>query len=484
MPVAVDTYRARLEEMTAQVMEEHYLHASGRKATFEIAAVYERYADLTTLEQARALESDASTELHRFACEAYLGDGTKHVSEEIANAEATLVVPVDGEEVPYREVTPRLANEPDRDRRRRLYDARCAVTAEHMNPIHERADARVRELVGDLGAGSTLELYERFGYDPRGLHRSTEAFLADTDALYRRSIDAELRRRVAVPLAEARPPDLARMWRAPELDAAFPSDRALPALRETLAALGIDLGDQGNVELDVEARPGKRPRAFCAPIRVPGRVVLVMLPQGGQDDYRALFHEAGHAEHFAGMPASLPAEDRLLGDNAVTEGFAFLFEHLLADPAWRRACMGDDAPEYVRFAALYKLFLIRRYAAKLTYELELHGRDARRKRLPARYAELLSDATGVPYPETDYLEDVDDGFYCASYLRAWAFDAQLADHLRGRFGRAWFGAGAGELLREMWALGQSLRAEALLRRVAGVELDFAVLTAEAEAILG
>jgi hypothetical protein len=353
-----------------------------------------------------------------------------------------------------------------------------------MNPLHERADARVRELVGDLGAGSTLELYERFGYDPRGLHRSTEAFLADTEDLYRRSIDAELRSRVGVALSDARPPDLARMWRAPELDAAFPAHRALPALRETLAALGIDLDAQANVELDVEARPGKRPRAFCAPIRVPGRVVLVMLPQGGQDDYRALFHEAGHAEHFAAMPAELPAEDRLLGDNAVTEGFAFLFEHLLSDPAWRRARMGNEAPGYARFAALYKLFLIRRYAAKLAYELELHAGGSR-ERLPARYAELLSAAVGVPYPETDYLEDVDGGFYCTSYLRAWAFDAQLADHLRSRFGRAWFGtAGAGELLREMWALGQSLRAEALLRRVASAELDFAVLTAEAEAALG
>jgi hypothetical protein len=209
-----------------------------------------------------------------------------------------------------------------------------------------------------------------------------------------------------------------------------------------------------------------------------------MLPQGGQDDYRALFHEAGHAEHFAGMPAELPAEDRLLGDNAVTEGFAFLFEHLLADPGWRRACMGDSAPDYPRFSALYKLFLVRRYAAKLAYELELHAAGASHARLAARYAELLSGAVGVPYPETDYLEDVDEGFYCTSYLRAWAFDAQLTDHLRTRFGRAWFGMpAAGALLREMWSLGQSLRADGLLRQVAGTELDFAVLTVEADASL-
>src|SRR5205823_5196343 len=123
-------------------------------------------------------------------------------------------------------------------------------------------------------------------------------------------------------------------------------------------------------------------------------------------------------------------------------------------------------------------------AAKLAYELELHAAGGGRERLPARYAELLSRAVGIPYPETDYLEDVDEGFYCTSYLRAWAFDAQLADHLRTRFGQSWFGAPeAGGLLREMWSLGQSLRAEALLRQVAGVELDFAVLGAEAEASL-
>jgi len=55
MPTAVDTYRRRLEDMTAEAMEEYYLHSAGHKPTYEIAAVYERYADLTTLEQARAL---------------------------------------------------------------------------------------------------------------------------------------------------------------------------------------------------------------------------------------------------------------------------------------------------------------------------------------------------------------------------------------------------------------------------------------------
>jgi len=482
---SVDTYRQRLEDMLAEVMEEHYQNGAGHKATFDIAAVYERYADLTTLEQARGLqELQAGPELERFACEAYIGDGVKLLSEELTNTQTALTVAVGDAEVPYREVAPRILNEPDPAGRRALYAARCAATAEHLNPLHEQMFSRTQSLVADVGDDSVLGLYERFGYTPRNLHGSTSAFLRDTDALYRRTVDAELRRRVGIPLAEAGPADLARMWRAPEFDAAFPTERAVDALRATLRGLGIDLHKQANVHLDIDARPGKVPRAFCAPIRVPGRVMLVMLPQGGQDDYRALFHEAGHAEHFAHMPADLPAEARVLGDNAVTEGFAFLFEHLLADPHWARAHLDGGDLAYPHFAALYKLFLVRRYAGKLAYELELHAPGARLADLPARYAAHLSAATAVPYPETDYLEDVDGGFYCTCYLRAWAFEAALVDHLRAEFGAEWFAArAAGDLLRELWSLGQSLWAETLLAQTTGAELDFGILTAQAEAAL-
>jgi hypothetical protein len=483
VPIAVPEYRERLEEMTAEALEEYYAHSAGHKRTFEIAAIYERHADLSTLEQARALaEGDAPAELRRFAAEAYVGNGVKHLSEDIANTEADLTVEFDGEAVPYREVRPRIMNEPDGARRRDLHARRCAATEEHLNPMYEEAVELERELTADLGAATVIDLYERFGYDPRGLHEETSQYTAATEGLYREQIDAALRRRVGVSLEDAAIPDFSRLWRAPEFDAGFATERAVPALRATLAGLGIDLDSQRNVELDIDARPGKRPRAFCAPIRVPGRVVLVILPQGGQDDYQALFHEAGHTEHFANADPGLPAEQRLLGDNAVTEGFAFLFEHLLSDPAWLRSQL-DFGPvdDYIRFTALQKLFFVRRYAGKLAYEIELHSGLAL-DTLPDRYAGHLSAAVGVTYPRTDYLEDVDGGFYCTCYLRAWAFEAQLRDHLRGRFGSDWFRRkAAGDLLRELWSLGQSLRADELLRELTGEPIRFEVLADEARA---
>ena len=114
----------------------------------------------------------------------------------------------------------------------------------------------------------------------------------------------------------------------------FPANRMVAALEGTLEDLGIDLSAQENVTLDLDERPNKSPRAFCAPIEVPDRVVLVIQPIGGPDDWRALFHEGGHTEHFAHTSRDLSMEEKRLGDNAVTEGWAMLLQHLTDEPAW------------------------------------------------------------------------------------------------------------------------------------------------------
>jgi hypothetical protein len=485
VPIDLETYRVELEEMTAETLAEYYAHNAGLKATMEMAPIYDRYGHLTTLASARELaDTGAPAELQRFAAEAYVGDGTKHLTDEAANREAALTVPFDGGEIPYREVRPRLLNEPDHGRRRELHRRRCEVTQRELNPLLESIALRERELTAELGASTVLELYERFGFDPAELRAHTDAFLEQTEALFVQELERQLRDRVGVAIEDAGPADLSRLLRAPEFDAAFPPDRALPALRATLAGMGIDIDRQRNVELDVDARRGKQPRAFCAPIRVPDRVVLVTLPQGGQEDYLALFHEAGHTEHFAHTQRSLPAEARLLGDNGVTEGFAFLFEYLVPDPHWLSARL--DMPrsdDFVRFSAFIKLFMLRRYAGKLAYELELH-RGTPLEELPERYAELQSAACCVPFPASDYLEDVDGGFYCTCYLRAWAFEAQLSAWLRERWGGAWFKRReAGTLLREVWELGQSLDADDLLHEITGERIDFPVLAAQAREAL-
>jgi hypothetical protein len=90
--------------------------------------------------------------------------------------------------------------------------------------------------------------------------------------------------------------------------------------------------------------------------------------------------------------------------------------------------------------------------------------------------ELLRDATKVEPSASDYLGDIDDGFYASEYLRAWAFEAQLRAYLRERFGNAWFARReAGSLLRELWAEGQKPTADELLHDVAGERLELAAV---------
>jgi hypothetical protein len=252
----------------------------------------------------------------------------------------------------------------------------------------------------------------------------------------------------------------------------FAGDRMLPALEHTLAELGIDLRSQENVHLDLEERPSKSPRAFCAAIEVPDRVMLVIQPMGGADDYRALFHEAGHAEHYANTSRDLPMEEKRLGDNAVTEGWAMLLQHLTDDADWLTRRLDFARPaDYAVEGATGLLYLVRRYAAKILYEVEFHAAEDPTT-MQSRYVELLGGALKVEPAAENYLVDIDSGFYVSSYLRAWAFEAQLRSYLREKFGSRWFASrDAGSLVRELWSEGQRLRAEEMLKEVTGSTLE-------------
>jgi hypothetical protein len=266
-------------------------------------------------------------------------------------------------------------------------------------------------------------------------------------------------------------------FRAPSLDAAFPAERLVDTLRTTLGGLGIDLGAQGNVRVDAERRPTKTPRAFCAPVRVPDEVYLVIAPVGGRDDYEALLHEAGHTEHFAHVARNLPFERRLLGDNSITEAFAFLFQYLTYEPAWLEDVLGVDAGPIAGYADAVKLIFLRRYAAKLAYERRLHAAGAKLDAMPDEYARRLTRAVHVEWPGETWISDVDPFFYSACYLRAWAVERSLRAHLEERFGERWFAEpAAGDRLREIWSKGQWASGEELLAEIgAPPPIDFGVL---------
>jgi hypothetical protein len=487
----LDAYREQADRFIAELDEEFYLHYAGLKESFDLAPIYERHANLTELDQAKSIGlavngGNRVRELWRFACEGYFGDLTRDHAEKLAQLESELEVTVDGETIPYRMVRPALANEPDRDRRREL-DARSnEVLDQHMNSVHLEAAQIVQRGARDLDFGNYLELYRKALPSSAldDLAEQCRVFLASTEQLYEAAADKLFRDRVGVSLAEAQRWDVPRLFRAPEWDPMFPADRMLPALEGTLADLGIDLQAQENVTLDLDERPNKSPRAFCAPIEVPDRVVLVIQPIGGPDDWRALFHEGGHTEHFAHTSRELSMEEKRLGDNAVTEGWAMLLQHLTDEPEWLTRLLDFPRPgEYAVEGATGLLYFVRRYAAKILYEIEFHAaEDVTTMR--NRYVELLSDALKIEVTPANYLADIDSGFYVSSYLRSWAFEAQLRAYLKEKFGSKWFATrDAGSLLRELWGEGQKMRAEEMLKEVTGSTLEMEAVAERVREVL-
>ena len=474
----LDAYREGADRFVAELNEEFYLHYAGHKDELALEPIYERHSELTTLEACRGLRTAASggprslTWLWRFACEGFLGDLTRSADERIASLEASLTASVDGDEIPFRMLKPVMANEADRARRERLEHARDELAREHLQPHYVAAEETRRDGAAQLDAPSYADLYRSFGLELDALAVQCKRFLTDTEDVFVRAVDRLFRSRVGIASEDAQRWDISRLFRAPGWDDGFRADAMLPALEATLAGLGVDLRTQGNVELDLESRPKKSPRAFCAPIEVPGRVMLVIQPIGGADDWHALFHEAGHTEHYAHTSPNLSVEARRLGDVAVTEGWAMLLELLVNEPRWleRRLDFGR-APEFAAEAAAVQLYFVRRYAAKLLYELELHSNEELDS-MPARYVEYMREATKIEYWEGDFLSDVDPGFYASGYLRAWAFEAQLRSFLREEFGTDWFAQpAAGSLLRELWYEGEGMTADEILREVTGAELD-------------
>ena len=490
MTLDLERLRREAEAFLREAGLEEYENLAGLKAESRLAEVYERHAHLA--DRGLALEAGgdrrlAGTPFAEFLVGLHAGRAAAPATDRLLAEEARATLDLEGATLTYRNAAVAIHNEADRPPRARLARARADVDA-RLAPLHAEVWARTYEALAGVGYPDYVGMCAAFsGIDYRALAGRLAAFTRATDDLYRDHLTFYLRKGVGPTPGGAAAHDLARVLRAPQFDGLFQRSDLVRTAERTAAGLGLSLTAEGRIEVDDEARPGKTPRAFCMPVEVPQRVILVVMPQGGQDDYRAFLHELGHALHFAHMDPSLPLEARRLGDNSLTEGFAFVVEHLVQQPTWLKRVLGLSAgplADCLRFAYFGLLYIVRRYGAKLAYELELHpgggaaatpGGEAGRARAE-RYREALHRALLVEYPAEGYLADLDPGFYAARYLRAWMFEAELREQLYERFDDEWFrNPRAGAFLRELWRQGQPARLETLVAAVGLPPLDLAPL---------
>jgi hypothetical protein len=253
----------------------------------------------------------------------------------------------------------------------------------------------------------------------------------------------------------------------------------LSLVQATTVELGIEPERTDAIQFDVDRREKKHPRPFCIPIDIPHDIKVVMLPEDGSGSCAALLHEAGHAYHFAWTSPSLPVEHRIQGDRALAEAYAFLLEHLILDSQWlARMLAFTKSKEFLHVGLLYRMFLIRKHAGKLSFAMRLYEREQCDDAQLA-YAETMKSYTGLQHNPESWLDDPVDGFVSADYLRGWILESMLREYLRSKYGNAWFmNRSAAGFLKEIWETGQLYSADELSREIGIGDLDPQVLADE------
>ena len=484
---ALDKIRDDIENFSSAMNKEYYLNQAGLKDELNISAIYERYKHLFNQQlilETKNKRKQASGEderklryLQAFFLEYYLGMVVKELTDKAETMQTKGTIKPDGEEIPFRLAQIKITNEPDREKRQRLYRARNGFIDKINVPLLERMQ-KLHDTSKELGYENYTALFmDSKEINFQELENIMQDFINQTESIYTRRMNEELQEKMGVRLEEAEKHDVSFFFRAKEFDKYFTKTSMLSTLEKTLAKMGIRLEEQRNIHIDLEERPKKSPRAFCAPIKMPEDIKLVLMPQGGHDDYAALFHEAGHAEHFVCVNPDLPIEYKWLGDNSVTESYAFLLEYLLTDESWLRQNIRiDRAEEYLHFLGLYKLLFLRSYGAKLSYEIRLHTNNL--DGMAEVHRKICEKVLKYRHPANHYLITVDDTFYCAQYLQAWIFEAQLRQFLQKEYGKEWFNSHeAGKYLMNLWANGQKYSVSELAKTLEYPGLDIEPLTA-------
>jgi len=481
--LTIEGLREDLEPFQRELMEEFYQNYAGLKDDIATVPIYEKYAHLFsqeavaltkgTAEETRGTEDGRWQKyLREFATFGFVDSAIKHLSDKANTFETQSVIECEGEKIPYRFLAIKIRNEPSHDKRKSLFDSKL-VEIRKLNEILLERMGTVHELSSTLGFKNYRDMCSSLkGIDYIAFEEQMEELLRRTEKLYVDSMDDLLQKRAGTSLSEAWSYDIPYAFRGEEFDGIFAKDKLVDAFFKTLDGMGLEPKRSKNIKIDMEERPKKSPRAFCAPVSVPQDVRLVIMPSGGWRDYDAFFHEGGHAWHFGHTKKDHPAEYRYLGDNSVTESFAFLFNYLPSNKLWLTDVLGmEDTDEYRRFTLVNKLMFLRRYAAKLVYEIKLHNARVSPE-FGDVYRSCLQRALKFRHTEHHYLEDVDDAFYCAGYLRAWILEGQIRAALEEEFGEDWFrNEKAGKYLKELWSYGQKYTADELVKTIGYADLD-------------
>lgn len=463
-------------------------------------------------------EKLARSFLKDFLVMQYVELATAPYDDRFTNAESQAKVKPSWREKPvaYREIPILIMQEDNPQRRKELQKLSAEVQIEKLNPILQEKDAKAHQLIKDLGYNSYLDysLAAKHVKDFRKIIKDADAFNRRTDKIYDKLLAEFTDELLGMKIKEMRRSDLQKLFRFDPYVSYFSPEVMIPFLKHFLAQMDLDLttADGKKILLDDEKRPKKNPRAACFNITVPSDIRMTIAPSGGVSDFSALFHETGHAVHFANTTVTEWAF-KYLGDYSATESYAGLLESLLGNPGflksyrefvkeWNAGKITGKKPEkpvpvmtdkdiakVVRFSILNDLYFMRRYGgAKLIYESIYHegapalwagiykGGTSDKREV---YRVLFEKAYSFPMEDIDsarYLTDIDEFLYAIDYVRSFVAISQIDSELEKLFGNRWYeNKDSGAYLKQkLFSVGDKLSADEVVSMLGFSGIDFSV----------
>ncbi|MCC7368246.1 MAG: hypothetical protein IT306_07485 [Chloroflexi bacterium] len=458
----------------------HYLDRSGRYQGLRWPSIYERYAEVWSLdayEQLLDIDADerVAPGLQRLVLEQFVRSAEARSQADIAVQERLTTVDWGGDTLPWRLAQQMVTLEPEREPRHELDEQLRGVykPLQRLRLDRLRAAREQMLLLGqydqptdDLGFWATVRAV---AVDE--VSKLATWLLEETRELY---LDALRDQLIHFKLddGDAWEVDLEWLFRGEAYDRIFPDHRLMPTVTRMVWDLGIRLQDQTQVKLDQQDLADRVARSFVAPIGVPDEVVAVLAPRGGYADVSAMLRLVGEAERYAHADPTQSIVYRRFGDAALSEGYGLLFAGLLGKPDWLSLRLEADATrDAIRLQAFERLYRVRRAAASHLYEVELR-KHPEPEMLESEYVDRFADALMVrPFAE-DFLNVTDDPFAGARHLRAALFGSQLSAFLAQEHDEDWYrSARAGRFLVDRWREGQRYTAEELVQHLGYEGLD-------------
>lgn len=459
----------------------------GKEALFTPQSIH-------NVERLRELSQDpkeirALTHLQNYVVGEYLAQSVNDVIDAIANLEASMSFTLDGRDYPYRNLERLLANEKSTVKRRELYAA-ATPSVERLSQSLRRKNEQLEELVVQgLGYSS----YQAFGAELRQVNLDELGLIAEhildvTERPYKEVLTKLAAQELQLPVDKLQRADIPRLFRPVGVDAFFPKAELIPRAEATLKGMGFELKRLPNIRLDLKDSPAKNPRALTLSVDVPKDIRVSLKLTGGVRDQRAVFHELGHALTDAFVKEQR-FELKKLGNSTTAEAFSNLFEGLVEDPVWleRTAGLsGEKRAGYLADEGARQLFLLRKTAGSLIYQLALHHGPVSDVR--ALYKSVMERTYGIPMKPDDLARavvDQEDFYPAADRLRASFLASQLKSQLTARFGPAWWtNPRAGELLKSIWANGNAQSADAVASSVGESSVKPDALLTQLATVLG